>query len=145
MYILSYTIYFVYGSRRIFAEVFGSFLGTAEEWSIVRFGFFLFTHLDLARGIYWEYQKLRRASGGESQRRNSIMKLDRNAVNALLSLDDEQLKAVIRGLAARSGVDLGAFHISEGDIASVRRALSMATDEDISRAARQLGMQDGGK
>lgn len=73
------------------------------------------------------------------------MKLDRNAINALLSLDDEQLKAVIRGLAARSGVDLGALRISEGDIASVRRALSMATDEDISRAARQLGMQDGGK
>ena len=73
------------------------------------------------------------------------MKLDRNAINALLSLDDEQLKAVIRGLAARSGVDLGAFHISEGDITSVRRALSMATDEDIARAAQQLGMQGGGK
>ena len=73
------------------------------------------------------------------------MKLDKNTIAALLALDDEQLKAVIRGLAARSGVDLGTLNISEQDIAGVRRALSMATDEDIARAARQLGLQGGGK
>lgn len=73
------------------------------------------------------------------------MKLDKNTIATLLALDDEQLKAVIRGLAARSGVDLGTLNISEQDIAGVRRALSMATDEDIARAARQLGLQGGGK
>lgn len=67
------------------------------------------------------------------------MKLDRNAVNMLLALDDEQLKAVVRGLAARAGVDLSVLNISEGDVASIRRALSMATDADIARAAEQLG------
>ena len=66
------------------------------------------------------------------------MKLDRNAVNMLLSMDDEQLKAVIRSLAVRAGVDLSALNISENDIAGVRRALAMATDEDIARAAEQL-------
>ena len=72
------------------------------------------------------------------------MKLDRNAIQALLSLNDEQLKAVIRGFAARSGVDLSSLRISENDIASVRRALSMATDEDIARITQQLGRQGGG-
>lgn len=71
------------------------------------------------------------------------MKLDRNAINALLALEDEQLKAVIRSLAARSGVNLGSGNISEADIASLRRALRMATDEDIARAAAQLGLQGG--
>jgi len=64
------------------------------------------------------------------------MKLDRNAVNTLLSLDDDQLRAVIRGLAARSGVSMDALHISENDIAGIRRALRMATDEDIARFVR---------
>ena len=72
------------------------------------------------------------------------MKLDRNAINALLALDDEQLKAIIRGLAARSGVDLGGLNISEQDIAGVRQALRTATDEDIARALRQMGLGNGG-
>ena len=63
------------------------------------------------------------------------MKLDRNAVSTLLSLDDDQLRAVIRGLAARSGVSMDALHISENDIAGIRRALRMATDEDIGKRA----------
>lgn len=72
------------------------------------------------------------------------MKLDRNAVNALLALDDDQLRAVIRGLAARSGVTTEALRISEHDIASIRQALRTATDEDIAQAARQLGLTEGG-
>lgn len=73
------------------------------------------------------------------------MKLDRNSINALLALDDEQLKAIIRGLAARSGVDLGSLNISEQDIAGVRQALRAATDEDIARAVQQLGLGNGGR
>lgn len=73
------------------------------------------------------------------------MKLDRNSINALLALDDEQLKAIIRGLAARSGVDLGNLNISEQDIAGVRQALRTATDEDIARAVQQLGLGNGGR
>jgi len=73
------------------------------------------------------------------------MKLDRNSINALLALDDEQLKAIIRGLAARSGVDLGSLNISEQDIAGVRQALRTATDEDIARAVQQLGLGNGGR
>lgn len=73
------------------------------------------------------------------------MKLDRNAVRTLLALDDEQLKMMIRNLAARAGVDLSLLNISENDVASIRRALSMATDEDIARAAEQLGGAEKGR
>ena len=67
------------------------------------------------------------------------MKLDKEAVARLLSLNDAQLEAVIVRLAGENGIDLGGLTIRPSDIASVRRALSMATDEDIARAAQQLG------
>ena len=66
------------------------------------------------------------------------MKLDQNAVRRLLSLNDAQLRAVITTLAGENGIDLSGFSIRPDDIAGVRRALSMATDEDISRAAEQI-------
>ncbi|MBR0443625.1 MAG: hypothetical protein IIX15_04725 [Clostridia bacterium] len=67
------------------------------------------------------------------------MKLDKNAVARLLALNDAQLQAVIVRLAGENGIDLGGISIRPSDIAGVRRALEMATDEDIDRAARQLG------
>ena len=66
------------------------------------------------------------------------MKLDRKALDRLLSLDDEQLKNLISSLAASTGLDLGSLGISDGNIASVRKALSGATDEDIKKASQQL-------
>ena len=67
------------------------------------------------------------------------MKLDKEAVARLLALNDAQLQAVIVRLAGENGIDLGGLSIRPSDIASVRRALAMATDEDIARAAQQLG------
>ena len=72
------------------------------------------------------------------------MKLDRNAVNVLLTMDDEQLKAIIRTLAARSGVTMAPDAISTKDIADIRGALRTATDEDLARLAGQLGLTGGG-
>ncbi len=66
------------------------------------------------------------------------MQLDRKALERLLTLNDAQLKGVIEALAAESGLDLGNFGISQNDIASIRKALSGATDEDIKKAAEQL-------
>lgn len=66
------------------------------------------------------------------------MQLDRRALERLLTLNDAQLKGVIESLAAESGLDLGNFGISQNDIASIRKALSGATDEDIKKAAEQL-------
>ncbi len=66
------------------------------------------------------------------------MQLDRNAIHRMLSLNDEQLKNLIRSLATNSGLDLSSFQISPNDVASIRRALRDATDADIARAAEQL-------
>ncbi len=66
------------------------------------------------------------------------MQLDRNAINRMLSLNDDQLKKLIRSLAGNSGLDLSSFQIRPDDVASIRRALAGATDADIARAAEQL-------
>ncbi len=66
------------------------------------------------------------------------MQLDRNSLERLLGMSDAQLKFVINKLAVEAGLDLSAFNISGNDIASIRRALSNATDEDIARATEQL-------
>lgn len=73
------------------------------------------------------------------------MKLDKEAVARLLALNDAQLQAVIVKLAGENGIDLGGISIRPSDMASVRRALSMATDEDIARAAQQLGQLGRGR
>lgn len=67
------------------------------------------------------------------------MKLDRNAVERLLALNDAQLQAVIMQLAGENGIDLAGFPIRPSDMEGVRRALRLATDDDIKRAAEQLG------
>lgn len=66
------------------------------------------------------------------------MMLDRNALNRLLSLNDNQLKSVVERLAADSGIDFSSFNVSPDDIASVRAALSGATDSDLENLAQQL-------
>ncbi|MBQ7379060.1 MAG: hypothetical protein IJW70_05200 [Clostridia bacterium] len=74
------------------------------------------------------------------------MTLDRNAVDRLLALNDKQLALVIKKLTAEAGIDPAALQINASNIAAVRAALSMATDEDLKRAAEQLAnMQKGGQ
>lgn len=73
------------------------------------------------------------------------MTLDRNAVNQLLSLNDRQLAIVIKKLAAEAGIDTSAIQINAANVAAIRAALSMATDEDLKSLTEQLGkMQKGG-
>ena len=66
------------------------------------------------------------------------MKLDKRAIQRLLALNDAQLQAVILQLAGENGIDLSGFSIRPNDIAGVRRALEMASDEDIALAAEQI-------
>ena len=66
------------------------------------------------------------------------MQLDRKTLERMLSLNDEQLKGIIRSLAENSGLDLSEFNISPNDIKSIRNALSGATDEDLRRVAEQM-------
>lgn len=70
------------------------------------------------------------------------MKLDKGAVRRLLALNDAQLQAVITRLASENGIDLSAipgFEVRPDNMESIRRALAMATDEDVQAAADRLG------
>lgn len=66
------------------------------------------------------------------------MKLDRNALEKLLNLNDSQLKNLMETIALESGIDLSKFNISTQDISSIRSALSNATDRDIEMAEKQI-------
>lgn len=66
------------------------------------------------------------------------MKLDKKALDRLLSMNDSQLARMIEKAASESGLDLGTFGITSSDISSVRKALSGATEEDIKKANEAL-------
>lgn len=66
------------------------------------------------------------------------MTLDRNAVEKLLALNDRQLMLVIKKLTAEAGLDPSLIQLNASNIAALRAALSMATDEDLARASEQL-------
>ena len=72
-----------------------------------------------------------------------VIKLDRNALNKLLSLNDRQLEAVIKKLAEEYGLDLTQFHVTPGNMESLRRAIRTASDEDLVALGEQ--MKRGGK
>lgn len=63
------------------------------------------------------------------------MKLDKRMVNRLLSLNDEQLGEVIKGIASEAGISPAALGLNSAHIQSIRQALSMADDEDL----KQMG------
>ena len=65
------------------------------------------------------------------------MQIDKKQLEKLLMLNDRQLGVIIKKLAADSGIDPAALNINPNDIASVRRALSTATDEDIKNIVAQ--------
>ena len=75
------------------------------------------------------------------------MKLDKKAVARLLALNDDQLREVMMRLAGERGIDLSGMTLRPDDMAGVRQALRMATEEDIAKAAAQLGLilPGGGK
>lgn len=66
------------------------------------------------------------------------MKLDRKALNRLLSLNDTQLAAVIEKLTREYGVDLSSLKISTADMTALRRTLQTTTDEELLNFTRNL-------
>ena len=65
------------------------------------------------------------------------MQINRESIDRLLSMNDAQLKMIIKHLAAQSGIDPAQFNIDTNSIVSIRRALSGATDEDLRSIAEQ--------
>lgn len=66
------------------------------------------------------------------------MMLDKKSVELLLRLGDDQLIAVIKRLASGAGVDTNNLEISPSQLAGIRQALSLATDDDLRRASELL-------
>ena len=66
------------------------------------------------------------------------MNLDKNSINMLLSLDDARLSTVIRQLASSAGISPNSINLGPKELSSIRQALSMATDGDLSRAAELI-------
>ena len=66
------------------------------------------------------------------------MKLDRKALDRLLSLNDAQLAAVIEKLTREYGLDLSGLHLSTADMSALRRTLRATTDEELMALTRKL-------
>ncbi len=65
------------------------------------------------------------------------MQIDREAIDKLLTLNDRQLKHIIQKLANESGIDPAQFNIDTQSIASIRSALTNASDKDLQQIAEQ--------
>lgn len=68
------------------------------------------------------------------------MNFNRKALSRLLALNDEELAAMIRSVAAESGVDPSKISLTPSDIANIRAALSVASNDDLAKLAEQFGL-----
>ena len=66
------------------------------------------------------------------------MQIDRNALEGLLALNDRQLLTVINRLASESGIDPSQFNIDVSSVASIRQAISGASDEELKSIVDQF-------
>lgn len=75
------------------------------------------------------------------------MQIDKKQLERLLMLNDRQLSLIITKLAAESGIDPATLNMNLNDVASIRRALSGATEEDLKNIVSQYEdyKRNGGK
>ena len=62
------------------------------------------------------------------------MTLDKDTIQKIIKLPDDQLTFIIRRLAKESGVDLSGVTFNKAQLDALRNAMAVATDEDIARA-----------
>lgn len=67
------------------------------------------------------------------------MQLDKQSLNRLMKLNDNQLRTVLAGLLAEYGVDTGKVPLQTMDMSALRAILQAATDEDITRFMQMFG------
>ena len=67
------------------------------------------------------------------------MQLDQNMLNRLLTMNDEQLGALIGQIAQEAGIDPAELGLNPKNIASVRQALGNASQEDLARLNEVYG------
>ena len=66
------------------------------------------------------------------------MTLDKNTLDMLLKLPDDQLIMILRRLAKEKGINLGDLNIGKEQLSALRRALSGADNADLARATEIL-------
>ena len=66
------------------------------------------------------------------------MTLDKNTLDMILKLPDDQLVMIIKRLAKEKGINVGDLNIGKEQLSTLRRALSGASDSDIARATEIL-------
>lgn len=71
------------------------------------------------------------------------MNFDKNSLSGLLKLNDNELEAVIREIAAEAGVDKS-IEIKRSDILKIRSFLSVAAEEDIVQLLERFGGKRNG-
>ena len=67
------------------------------------------------------------------------MQLDRNSLDRLLRLNDDQLRGVLGKLLVEYGVDVSRVPLQQMDMKALRTVLAAATDEDITRFLQSFG------
>ena len=73
------------------------------------------------------------------------MQIDRRSLEGLLSLNDRQLMTIINRLVATSGIDPAQFNIDPKDVASIRTAISSASDEELNSIVEQYQRNKGNR
>lgn len=66
------------------------------------------------------------------------MKIDKNAVDKVLKMNDDQLWRVIQYVAKKSGQGELASMQKPSDMSKIRASLASLTDEEIERAMKQM-------
>ena len=61
------------------------------------------------------------------------MKIDREMLRRILTLDDSQLKFIISRIAAQTGVDISGFDMSPAALAKLRLAVESADDAELEK------------
>ncbi len=59
------------------------------------------------------------------------MQLDKRMLDRLLTMNDEQLAELIRGIAHDAGIDPAQLGLNPDNVQSIRQALGSASDADI--------------
>ena len=72
------------------------------------------------------------------------MQLDRNSLDRLLRLNDDQLRGVLGKLLVEYGVDVSRVPLQQMDMKALRAVLAAATDEDITRFMQMFGGNPSG-
>ena len=66
------------------------------------------------------------------------MKIDREMLRRILTLDDSQLKFIISRIAAQTGVDISGFDMSPAALAKLRLAVESADYAELAKLAAGL-------